>query len=494
MRLFTKIFLCSMLVFSVAFQMAGYLFMNFSYENAIAQEKKYALSQFQYNKYVVQSAIYTNGQLEMLGQQQSAMSELGRGMSGAAGLYRLDGTELFSTLTHTSDEDMFRDAQTEADRQQETGENGVVYRVLREDMGGCILVCGQIMQNDRKYFLLVETDISGVIDNQKTVVEYFQKLYLVILCFGLLLVGILSFVLTRPIKRIGKMVKRIAQGNYEERILTSGRDEIGELAENVNRMAETVEEKMRKLSDAARQKEDFVSNFAHEMKTPLTSVIGYADMLSRKELPREEVQDAAGYILREGMRLEALSRKLMELTVLNRQEFALECLQAEDVFRDIEQSVQLLCADRGVALHMEIAPCELWVEYDLLKTLFLNLIDNAMKAECRDIWITGKPMEDVCGTDSPLDKDTVAEACAGRSYRMIVRDNGQGIPAEEIGRITEAFYMVDKSRSRRHHGAGLGLALAEQIARIHGSSLTIESDGSSGTAVSFWVKEGGGSL
>lgn len=489
MRLFTKIFFCSMLVFSVAFQMAGYLLMRYSYENAIAQEKKYALSQFQYNKYVVQSAIYTNGQLEMLGQQQVAMSELGWGMSSAAGLYCEDGTELYSNLADVPAEEFFHETQTEAEKLQESGENAVVYRVLREDEGGSILACGQLTQNERRYFLVIETDISSTIDNQKTIMEYFQKLYLVILGFGLILIWILALVLTRPINRISKMAKRIADGNYKERISASGRDEIGELAQNFNQMAQTIEEKIEELSDAARQREDFVSNFAHEMKTPLTSVIGYADMLYQKELPRNAVRDAAGYILREGMRLETLSLKLMELTVLNRQEFSLECLQAEDVFRDMKQSVQLLCADRGATLHMEITPYELWVEYDLLKTLLLNLIDNALKADCRDIWITGEAEEDGgFGTVRAVSASEGTEEAIECGYRIAVRDNGRGIPAAEIGRITEAFYMVDKSRSRNQHGAGLGLALAERIAKIHGSSLIIESDGASGTTVSFRVK------
>ena len=89
-------------------------------------------------------------------------------------------------------------------------------------------------------------------------------------------------------------------------------------------MADSITEKMDALELAVRQREDFVASFAHEIKTPMTSIIGYADMLYQKEMKPQEVQEAAGYILNEGMRMEALSFKLLELITLERQEFLLE--------------------------------------------------------------------------------------------------------------------------------------------------------------------------
>ena len=104
------------------------------------------------------------------------------------------------------------------------------------------------------------------------------------------------------------------------------------------------------------------------------------------------------------------------------------------------------------------------MEFDLFKTMILNLADNAVKAGGSDLWISGK-------------RD-------GEYYRIEIRDNGKGIPPEELGKITEAFYMVDKSRSREQHGAGLGMALVSKIVEIHGAKMIIESDGKTGTAVS----------
>jgi signal transduction histidine kinase len=228
-------------------------------------------------------------------------------------------------------------------------------------------------------------------------------------------------------------------------------------------MAEQVEEKITELSDVARQKEDFAANFAHELKTPLTSVIGYADMLYQRDLPREQVKNTAEYILNEGMRLETLSLKLMDLFVLNKQSFALEEMAAKDIFDDLRLGIDPVCQKFEVQFHMNIENSTIKVDYDLFKTMMLNLIDNSIKADCKDIWILGKEENGV--------------------YLICVKDNGKGIPPEELGKITEAFYMVDKSRSRKQHGAGLGMALVSKIVEIHKAKMKIESDGKTGTEI-----------
>jgi signal transduction histidine kinase len=112
------------------------------------------------------------------------------------------------------------------------------------------------------------------------------------------------------------------------------------------------------------------------------------------------------------------------------------------------------------------------VEYDLFKTLLLNLLDNAMKAGGSRIDVTGEPN--------------------GGLYSVSVIDNGRGIPAAELKKITKEFYMVDKSRSRKQHGAGLGLSLASKIAEIHGSSLSFNSSEGVGTIVKIDLMPGRG--
>lgn len=451
MRLFTKIFLCCMLVFSGAFQLAGYLLMTYSYENSIDQEKKYARNQFQYNKYIMQSALYMEP--ELFESEGTQLNQVVKSMNTQVAFYGEDKKNIYSNLSTHTDKDIFDNA----------ADGTITYQVTRQGEESSILACGQIVQSGLTIYLVTKTDISMVVENQRAIANYFQKLYLLILGFCFIVIFILSHFLTRPINRVSKAAKIITAGNYGERIPFSGKDEIGELAENFNCMAEKIEEKISELSDTARQKEDFAANFAHELKTPLTSVIGYADMLYQKDLPRDQVKDAAGYIMNEGMRLEALAVKLMDLIVLEKQDFILEVMSVEEIFKNIVPGILPVCKKRGTAFHMDLEDGVIKAEFDLFKTMILNIIDNALKADSRDIWLEGEQAQDV--------------------YRLSIKDNGKGIPPKEVERIKEAFYMVDKSRSRRHHGAGLGLALVDKIVKLHEGELWIDSDGATGTTV-----------
>lgn len=461
MKLFHKIFLCFVLLFGIAFQAAGFLLVNYAYGNAIEQEKKYAFQEFQQNKYILQSILYLEPELFENG--AGSLPNMAGRFTVPVALFSEDGVCIFSNTGMQPDFFGFKGG--EDDR--------VAFRIFREGEESDIFVYGCIEQGDRKVSLVTETDISSVVYAQKSMIAYFQKIYIAILCISSPVIFLLTRALTGSIKKVGKAAGRIAKGNYSERIRIEGKDEISELASDFNLMARQVEEKVAELSDVARQKEDFAANFAHELKTPLTSVIGYADMLYRRELPKEEVKNAAEYILSEGMRLESLSLKLMDLFVLDKQDFLLERMSVKEMFENLAQGIEPVCRKRGATLHMEIEDGMIDVDYDLFKTMILNLVDNAVKADCKDVWISGIRGRDVC--------------------RIRIRDNGKGIPPKELGRITEAFYMVDKSRSRKQHGAGLGMALVSKIVRIHKAEMEIESDGKMGTVISigFPLHEGG---
>lgn len=460
MKLFHKIFLCFIIIFGITFQAAGYLLINFAYGNAIEQEKKLAIQDFQYNRYILQSILFSDP--DFFSGEETGSVDISRNFTVPIALYGTDGEYIFFNMAVLPGELTFN----------EFDDDRISFQIYETKGESYIFVCDYVSQGEREMFLITQTDISSVIDAQKNMIAYFQRIYTVILCISFPVIFFLTRAVTNPIKKVGKAARRIAGGEYSERIGAKGKDEISELAADFNRMANQVEEKIAQLSDVARQKEDFAANFAHELKTPLTSVIGYADLLYQSNLPREEVKSAAGYILNEGMRLESLSLKLMDLFVLDKQDFSLERLPAGEMFQDLELGIEPVCRKRGVALHMDIGEGWIDVDYDLFKTMILNLADNAIKADCKDLWISGKQ-----------DRG---------KYLIKIIDNGKGIPPEELGRITEAFYMVDKSRSRKQHGAGLGMALVSKIVEIHRARMEVESDGKTGTTVNieFRIREG----
>ena len=452
MKLFHKIFLCFVVIFGITFQVAGYLFINFAYGNAVEQEKKIAFQDFQYNRYILQSILYSEP--ELFTRKKDEIAGILRNFTVPVYVYGLDQIYDFTNMTALPEEIDFNEVE----------DDKVSFQIYEKEGENYIFVYDYVRQGKNELYLATQTNISAVIEKQKNMIAYFQRIYIVILCISFPLIFLLTKALTASLKKVGEASRRIAKGNYSQRICTDGKDEIGELALDFNHMAEQVEEKMAELSNVAKQKEEFAASFAHELKTPLTSVIGYADMLYQRDLSQEDVKSAAGYILDEGMRLESLSLKLMDLFVLDKQDFLLEKMSVEEIFANIRLGIEPICEKYNVVLHMKIEGGAVWVDFDLFKTMILNLVDNAVKAGCRELWISGRQNTD---------------------YQIEIKDNGKGIPPEELGRITEAFYMVDKSRSRKQHGAGLGLALVSKIADLHGVRLEIESDGKTGTAVSM---------
>lgn len=224
------------------------------------------------------------------------------------------------------------------------------------------------------------------------------------------------------------------------------------------------------LEDVANRREEFIASFAHELKTPLTAIIGYADMLRSKEMSPKSRFTAAGYIFSEGKRLEALSLKLMDIIVAGKQGFELKVYEVGYFIRSIAAVTVPSLSNDGITLDMRWEPGEIKVEPDLFKTLMINLVDNARKASKKNdtIELYGKAEEG--------------------GYALYVRDHGRGMKKEELSKITEPFYMIDKSRSRAQNGAGLGLALCQRIAELHGTVLEYESELGQGTTVRIFLK------
>ena len=276
----------------------------------------------------------------------------------------------------------------------------------------------------------------------------------------------ITFTLTKPLHRLQGTTRRFAKGEYDVRAEISSRDEIGDLSKTFNYMAKTIESKMEELKDAVRRQEEFTANFAHELKTPMTSILGYADTLLTVRLQRQQQERALSYISSECRRLSRLSVKMLELTGLYETGEARFAPTENSVKSFLEDSRQLnLCRlkEKNICLELQCEPADLKKNFDkdLLLSLVNNFIDNAVKA-------------------SADNSKLILAATAGK---LMVQDFGKGIPAEDLDKVTEAFYMVDKSRSRANGSVGLGLALCKKIADIHGFQLKIESEIGKGTCV-----------
>lgn len=308
-------------------------------------------------------------------------------------------------------------------------------------------------------------DVTAVYENKKEQYHYFRIITLAIMVICYAVTFIISTLFMRPIRRLSSAAGAIAVGNYDIVIPVRGHDEISSLSQDFNRMAEKVRESIRKVEEYAGRQQRFTDNFAHELKTPLTSMIGYADMIRSKKLSEEQTILYADHIVREGRRLEAMSMKLMELIVLRKQDFKLRRISAETFFESVTETVFPVLEKENIEFRVEMEDALLLIEPDLMKTVVVNLIDNSRKA------IAGHGVIELSGK------------LQGNIYRICVRDNGCGMEQSELEKITEAFYMVDKSRARASGGAGLGLAVCREIIDLHKGKLMINSKPGQGTAV-----------
>ena len=315
-------------------------------------------------------------------------------------------------------------------------------------------------------------DVTEVFTRAEDNLSRYELVMAVILAAGTALTVAFTLLATRPIRRISRTAKQLSGGRYEKRVSVTGSDELGQLARDFNAMADALEQKIRDLEDAAQRQRDFTASFAHELKTPLTSVIGYADTLRSRELPRARQLEAAGYIFSEGRRLEDMSLALLDLFALEREAPAMQSVSAARLVSDAAASAAPLLEAAKMRLETEAEERTLTASPALIRTALYNLIDNARKASepGAAIRLTGK--------------------AEGTTYRFTVSDRGRGIPAEALSRITEPFYMVDKSRARAQGGAGLGLSLCRRIAEAHGGRLEFESREGEGTRASLIL--GGG--
>lgn len=351
----------------------------------------------------------------------------------------------------------------------------VDYQIVRmpeqgDDGYELVVTCG-FSVDEGSYLLESRTDVSDLYRLREQYLLTYKIVYLIAVAVSLLAGFGVSAVLTAPIRNLSRSTRQIAGGNYSVRANVHSNDEIGILASQFNRMTEELERHIASLELATQQQKDFTASFAHELKTPLTSIIGYADTLRSRKLPEEQQFEAASFIFSEGRRLETMSHSLLRLFSLENEQPQLQRLSTLQLAKNVEESMAYPMKQRQLVLEVRVEDRMVLGERSLLEILLYNLLDNARKAS------------------QPGSKITLLGVRMQEGYCFAVKDRGRGIPPEAINRITEPFFMVDKSRSRAEGGAGLGLALSQRIAQLHGTQLHYESKLGKGTVVSFRLRE-----
>ncbi|BBH19164.1 two-component sensor histidine kinase [Paenibacillus baekrokdamisoli] len=319
--------------------------------------------------------------------------------------------------------------------------------------------------NHKSYVFTYMKDVTSVYQGRVDQYRFFVKVDVAACFLYMLIMFFVSRGLTRPIDRLNRTAQVIAQGDFSERASFKSKDEIGVLARNFNDMASVVEDKINDLERHNLEKQRFIDNFTHELKTPLTSIIGYANFLRTTKYNEELFLDGLDVIYSEGKRLESLSLKLMDLILLQKDKFQFEEHDLGAIITEIEPALKMKAKEKRISILMDCEVGRLLLEKDLIKTMIFNLVDNAIKASAEEQRITLRTY----WMDS--------------RYILEVIDQGIGIAKEHWDKIFEPFYMADKARTKTNNGAGLGLSICQSVASMHHAFIEVNSKENEGTTI-----------
>lgn len=331
-----------------------------------------------------------------------------------------------------------------------------------------VIFTSSIMVANQTYTLSTLSDISHVYDERNRQYQSFLIIDILMLVISFLLLYGISTYLTKPIKRLQTTSQRIASGHYEERTQIHTNDEIGELSKSFDDMAQANQSTIEQLQATSAAKEEFMGSFSHEIKTPMTAILGFADMLRTYDCDEQMRKEASNYIYRESKRLESLSHTLMELLSLSNHPPTFHKQRISILLQQLKQ--HYTGEDTYPLLVFTMEDACILTNDDLFFTLLRNLIDNARKASSKEhcVYIKGEIREG--------------------QYHIEVKDEGIGMNIEDVEKAEQPFYMADRSRSRKEGGAGLGLSIVKRICDAHNTSLHIQSKLAKGTRVSFTLE------
>lgn len=324
-----------------------------------------------------------------------------------------------------------------------------------------------------EYYLVAHSDFSEI-QSQR---DMFWKRYSIVIFSVSVISGLLLFALagriTKPLNKLTRAADEIALGSYGRKVEVKGSDyEISLLSESINAMSTAIEQKIKEIHEELEKRNIFVADFTHEMKTPMTAIIGYAQMLRDYNLNKAEKEQAAEAIYNEAKRLEKLSLQLLELYIYQNENVEMEELNLFDIGKQLKSTLRYLSEKYDVSYRIDFEGEVVSANRVLLLSLLYNLADNAFKAS------------------DPQTNIRIYSKASSTVVQIYVEDEGRGIARENVKFLTEPFYREDKSRSRKLGGAGLGLALCKEIATLHGTELVFESEKNKGTRVSFALPRG----
>ena len=316
-------------------------------------------------------------------------------------------------------------------------------------------------------------------DNKSTVTKLSSVLFGIIgraLLIGLIITVLLSLLLAKamvtPIQSLTQAAERVAAGDFSQKPNSDAQDEIGVLTRTFNSMALQLEKTLDDLKKSEAMRREFVANVSHELRTPITSIRSYAETLQdAQNLPKKTEQEFIGVIVKESDRMTKIVQDLLMLSRFDTGNiaFKFERFSFEKSIHDIYNAMLLEAQKHNHRFTIEFkTPVpDIIGDEARIEQVLINMVSNAIKytRDGGSIVMTAGRKDDVVWVS--------------------VRDNGIGIPKEDVDKVFDRFYRVDKARSRESGGTGLGLSIAQEIVNRHNGSIVLTSRQGKGTVITM---------
>ena len=331
---------------------------------------------------------------------------------------------------------------------------GIIVVIITTALGFYILIDNQVIDNIIQIHAENSNEMEDII--RRNVI----LLMLNTIVISVIIIQLISRRILKPISQITKATQKVASGDFNIKLETNRKDEIQELVDNFNKMAKD-------LGSIECLQKEFIDNVSHEIKTPISSIQGFAELLKDEKLTKEEREEYTNIIIEESNRLLNLSTNMLKLSKLQNQTKIVKKEQI-DIAEQIRKAISLLepkWSKKEITFDVSLQEKYFFGDEELMFQVWVNLIENAIKYSNKNskIDVTLKSNENY--------------------IEVQIKDHGKGMNKEEVQKIFSRFYQIDKSHSSE--GNGLGLAIVKRIIELSEGTIEVSSEENIGTTMTI---------
>ena len=466
MKFWEKIFLYSLILFFLLFSGGGIILI----EKIHSESLDTAIKSIMYKYLNVESVMYLNSDY-LMDIDVNSESNMKNWVDIIINGYSVNNVEQYNTELYSMEnkkissdlKEKVTGKRTEILNAKENEKSFIIRTINNRKYA---FVSSIVSLENKDFKLIISKDIQYVYTERSNNYKFFMIIDLIMLIILSAGMYIISKKLTNPLVKLSNVSKDIAKGEYNIRAVESKKnDEIGVLEHNFNLMIDVIENNIEELKYINESKQRFIDSLNQEIKTPIKSIIGYSELLLKSNVSEEIKIKSLKYINSEAKRLETLNSTLLKLTLMREENRKLGKVELKEAINNVKNILIYKMERKNIKLNIKIENIDLVQDKELLEVLLTNIIDNSIKASNVGSWID---VEGYYGNNE---------------YILKIKDKGIGIPQEDLDKVLEPFYMVDKARTRKNNGIGLGLSICSEICNMYNISLDIKSKLNVGTEV-----------